>query len=184
MNRPCLPLWVALLLIVVAVASCDDDDESSANAIVFTREDGSTVQFPDARTFVWCGPWEADIVPTPTLHVQLVGASRLQGGGWKLEAVYGDFSPGDTLRFPNTFVWDQPDSAFIFLSDPPNELSTAQYEGPSGWIVFHRLPCSGEGEVAFDVDAVLASELADMPWVAMQGSFRHPVTGPPPWLEE
>lgn len=175
----------AALLLAVALTSCGDDDELIGNedALICKRENGSTVQFSSARIHVWCGPWEEDIVLAPTLHVLCIDPNDLHHARWELQAVYADFSPGDTLRFPNTFIWDHPDSAHVFLYDPPNELSTDR-ENASGWIVFHQIPCRGASEVEFDINAILASELSDMSWVSMQGSLRRAVTGSPPWIGE
>ncbi|MBM3316801.1 MAG: hypothetical protein FJY75_03010 [Candidatus Eisenbacteria bacterium] len=168
------------------VIGCGDDEPSRPDneqpSLLFTREDSSTIQFPaSARTWVWCGPWEEGEVPTPTLHILFLSLVDVGAPGWELRAVYDDSSPGDTLRFPNYYTWDQPDSAHIFLRDPPNELATDQ-EDAGGWIVFRQVPCPGGQEVEFDIDAVLGSELGGMPTVAVRGRFRHAVTQPPPWI--
>jgi len=173
----------ARVLILVLVSGCGDDEPNGTDqALVFTRENGSAIEFrPSADTYVWCGPWEEDNVMVPTLHVFHGDMYEADSPRWELQAVYGDFSPGDTLRFPNVFIWDAPDSAHVFISDPPNELTT-DLEGASGWIVVHKVPCLGADEVEFEIDVVLASELAEMPWVSMRGHFRHAVTERPPWI--
>jgi hypothetical protein len=87
--------------------------------------DSSTIQFtPTAQAYVWCGAWEEDNVLTPTLHVWFGSLTAMESPGWDLKVVHGDFLPGDTPRFPNYFIRDHPDSAHIFLWDPPNELAT------------------------------------------------------------
>ena len=145
------------------------------NQLVFTREDGSGIVFsPIARTYVWCGPWEQYDVPDHALHIWF--GSSAPAGGWVLKAVVADINIGDTLLFPNYFIWDQPDSVHLFLYDPPNELATNTEES-SGFIVFHSLPCPEGGMVDFSIDAVLGSEYGDMPWVAVSGRFRAEKTG-------
>ncbi len=171
-----------LLLLALSIGCGDEESDDTTSPLVFTRENGSTVEFsPSAGTYVWCGPWEAGNVLTPTLHVFFGSMYESDDPRWELKAVYGDVSLGDTLRFPNTFIWDTPDSAHVFLFDPPNELAT-DLEDASGWIVFQEVPCLDAEEVEFEIDVVLRSETAGMPWVAMRGGFRHAVTGPPPWL--
>lgn len=166
--------WAPAIALVLILVGCGDDGTvkpsgGSNRPLVFTREDGSVVKFPaGAEAFVWCGPWEHDLVPVPSLHVWF--GNPEEPTGWVLEAVVDDIAIGDTLRFPNYFTWDQPDSVRLFLLDPPNELSTATEES-GGFIVFHRLPCPSGMIVDFSIDAVLGSELGDMPWVAVRGRF-------------
>jgi hypothetical protein len=175
----CLPALVLLLVL----ASCGDDNpgkpaDGISGPLVFTRENGSVVTFPTgAQAFVWCGDWEPEEVPVPSLHVWF--GSPTEPRGWWLRAVLADTQTGDSLFFPNEFVWDEPDSVDIFLADPPNELSTSTDES-SGFILFHRIPCRAGTSVEFSIDAVLGSELGDMPPVAVRGRFTAPVTGAPP----
>lgn len=181
--------WAPAIALVLTLAGCGDDGTVKPSGgtdrpLVFTREDGSAVKFPaGAEAFVWCGPWENDVVPVPSLHVWFGNPENPeQPTGWVLEAVAGDIEIGDTLRFPNYFIWNQPDSVRLSLMDPPNELTTATEES-SGFIVFHRLPCPGGMIVDFSIDAVIGSELSDMPWVAARGRFTAQVTGPPPGFQ-
>lgn len=176
----------SISLLLSLVIGCGNDDPARPRpdqlSLLFLRDDSSTIQFPaSARAWIWCGAWEEDAVPTPTLHVLFRSPVEVNTPGWELKAVCGGLTPGDTLRFPNTFVWDQPEGAHIFLYDPPTELATDQ-EYAGGWIVFHQVPCPGGEEVAFEIDGVLGSEFADMPTAAIRGRFSHPVTGPPPWI--
>jgi hypothetical protein len=172
-------------LIVLFLVSCGDDGTGKPSgepngSLVFAREDGSVVEFPaTAKAYVWCGPWESELVPVPSLHVWFGTASPGQPG-WVLRAVVGDVELGEPLSFPNYFVWDQPDSVLMFLLDPPNELATDTEES-SGSIVFYRLPCPGGMDVDFSIDAVLGSEYGDGPSVAVRGRFEAQVTGRPPW---
>lgn len=175
-------IGMLLMISVFMLVGCGDDAVKPSGGtnepIVFTREDGSEVEFSTAaKAFVWCGPWEHDQVPVPSLHVWF--GSPDPPGGWVLRAVVGDIEIGDTLCFPNYFIWDQPDSVHIFLLDSPNELATNTEES-GGFIIFHRLPCPGGTTVEFSVDAVLGSEYGDMPPVTMRGRFTAQVTGPLP----
>lgn len=146
--------------------------------LIFTREDGSRVNFPiSAQAYVWCGPWETGSVPEPSLHVWFGSAAGLSG--WMLKAVVSDIEPGDTMRFPNDFIWNEPDSVHMFLLDPPNELAT-DMEDSGGFIVFHSLPCPDGMIVDFSIDAVLGSEIGGMPPVAVRGRFKSEITGPLP----
>jgi hypothetical protein len=90
---------------------------------------------------------------------------------FQLRAVVGDVHIGQPIAFPNTFLWDQPKGADVFVLDPPNELSTRSSDS-SGSITFQELSCSPGGEVRFTVDAVIGSELGDAPSMAMRGGFR------------
>jgi hypothetical protein len=163
---------------------CGDDGtgqppKGSSAQLEFTREDGSAVEFSgDAELYVWCGAWEPDVVPVPSLHVWFGSTSEV-GPTWRLSAVVGDIGIGDTLFFPNYFIWDQPDSVLLGLFDPPNELAT-DTEGSSGTIVFERIPCLDGDVVEFSIDAVIGSEYGDMPWVAVSGHFVARVTSPFP----
>lgn len=175
----------ALIAVLPIFVACSDDDgpsgpSSDTEIPLFIRADSSHVAFdPSARGYVWCGPWEEGVVDVAALHI-FYGSIDGVHPGWTLRAAYEDFSAGDTLRFPSTFIWNEPDSAFAFLFDPPNELSSSEEEA-SGYVVFLRIPCNGDGPVELDMDAVLGSELAGLPSVSIRGTFRHAVTGPPPW---
>ena len=176
----------SIAMVLTLAVDCGDDKPSgppveNQEPLVFTRENSSRIQFPStAQTYVWCGPWEEDDIPTPALHVWFGSLTATDSPGWELKGVHGDFSPGDTLRFPEYFIWDHPDSVHIFLWDPPNELAT-DTEDASGYIVFRHVPCAGENYVEFDIDAVLGSELGGMPTVTVRGRYKHSVTGAPPW---
>jgi hypothetical protein len=179
-RRVCA-ICVAVIGLTFLVCGCGDDGTGkpsggTSGALAFTREDGTEVEFPaTAEAFVWCGAWEPDAVPVPSLHVWF-GTSSPEQPGWWLRAVIGDIEIGEPLAFPNYLVWDQPDSVHIFLFDPPNELATDTEES-SGYIVFHRLPCQGGTDVAFSIDAVLGSEYGDTASVAVRGHFTAQVKG-------
>lgn len=186
MRLACPPLALVSVLLLPPLG-CGDDGSSQPSddirgPLVFTREDSSEVEFPDgAESFVWCGPWEPDLIPVPSLHVWF-GVPGLPGY-WSLRAVLSDIVLGDSLRFPNTFIWDEPDSVAIFLFDPPNELA-ADTEESSGFVVFNRIPCLAGAMLDFSIDAVLGSEYGDMPTVAVRGRFIAPITGAPPGWED
>lgn len=182
--RPPLVLASVLLL---PLLGCGDDGSSKpsdgiSGPLVFTRADSSEVEFPDgAEAFVWCGPWELDLVPVPSLHVWF-GVPG-QPGYWLLRAVLGDIALGDSLRFPIYFVWDEPERVALYLLDLPNELATDTDES-SGFIVFNRIPCQAGSKIDFTIDAVLGSEYGDMPTVTVRGRFIAPITGAPPGWED
>jgi hypothetical protein len=171
-------------IICLMLAGCGDDKgtgpgNGSDYGLVFTRADSSRVIFPpSSATYIWCGEWEPGEVPVPALHVLVVMPAPAQGHWW-LRAVVSDIHTGQPLPFPNDFIWDSPDSVHIFLWDDPNELAT-DTDDSGGTITFHRIPCPNGGTVDFSVDAVLGSELGDMPAVKMSGRFTGQVTAPPP----
>jgi hypothetical protein len=177
-------IWAPVMALAFMLAGCGDDDTVNppggiSGPLVFTREDGSEVKFPAAaEAYVWYGPWEQDGAPTLSLHVWFGSPGEFVG--WELRAVVGDIEAGDTLPFPNYFVWDQPDGVLLFLLDPPNELATNTEES-GGFIVFHRLPYPSGKTVDFSIDAVMGSEYGDMPPVSVRGRFTARVTGPPPF---
>lgn len=170
---------------VLMTSGCGDDnsvkpDDHPLNTLVFKRADNSTITFPArARAYVWCGPWEEDYALAPTIHV-LYAAPEDSTAYWYLQAVLADVVLGDTLRFPNTYISDQPDSASLFILDAPNELSTAEEES-SGYLVFESLPCGKTNLVEFNIDAVVGSEYGDMTPASVKGQFRASATGEPSW---
>lgn len=172
---------IALCLTIVLASSlitgCGDDDGTACtacgpeNSLVFTRADESVIQFPPSVTpYIWCGDWEPGTVEVPALHIWFKTANP-EDPGWSLRAVVADIELGEPLSFPITFVWDQPEGVHMFLNDSPNELAT-DTEDASGTITFHKLPCPAGTTVEFSIDAVLGSELAEMPPVAVTGSFK------------
>jgi len=181
LNPKCFAYMSCAILLISSIAylGCDDKTTNTTNNVdnrlVLMRENGSEIEFGEnATAYVWCGEWESEVVQDYSLHVWF--GSLGSSGGWVLKAVVADLTIGDTLRFPNHFIWDHPDSVHIFLYDPPNELATNTEES-SGYIVFHSLPCPGGGNVDFTIDAVLGSEYGDMPWVSILGRFTAEETG-------
>lgn len=159
-------LLAGALLVAAACGSSEPAGPSAAeNDLVFERADGTAITFSD-ETHVWCGPWETGEVPVQSVHVLVGGAPT----GWKLTAVRADVMVGQPVTLPNTFIWDDPDGADMFILDPPNELST-QSDDSSGSITFTELDCSAGGTVAFTIDAIVGSEFGDLPSVSVAGSF-------------
>jgi hypothetical protein len=157
---------------------CQEDTE----ALVFRRGDGSAISFaPDTQTYVWCGDWEPGSVSEPALHI-LVASSVADTPYWNLRLVLADATVGDTLFIPNQFVWNLPDSLDFYLFDPPNEVSSQQIES-SGFLVLQQLGCDPGQTVEFNIDAVLASEIAEQPPVKVQGRFLGSINGAPPSKE-
>jgi len=183
-NVTAAALRRAILCTVVAVApGCGDDAPTDGgaggNTLTFTRQNSTTVAFAGgAVRYVWCGEWESGLVPAQTVHVW-VGGPSAGNPYWYLQAVIADVTIGQPLTFPNSFVWDQPTEAHVFLSDPTNELSTAE-SGASGSVTFEALNCTTGQPVRFSANAVLGSEVGG-PTVTMSGTFEATVGAPPPW---
>ena len=162
---------------VLFTAGCGSSEPAGPsgthNDLVFERENGSVITFADETT-VWCGAWETGEVPVASVHVLVGGVPS----GWKVTAVRADVVIGEPIAFPNTFIWDDPRGADMFILDPPNELST-QSSDSSGRITFTELDCSIGGTVAFTIDAIVGSEFGDLPPVSVAGSFSGRVGQPP-----
>jgi hypothetical protein len=168
------------LISTILLSSCDGGKSPSdhgkplfvENNIVFEREDGSIVTF-DTSTFIWCGPWEAGTIPIETIHI-MSGVNQLgqiPKSAWMLKAVIGDVVTGKEISFPNSFVWDQPRGAELFVYDQPNELSTHEEES-SGSLIFQKMRCAGLTEVTFSIDAVIGSEFHDGEKLKVSGTFK------------
>lgn len=169
------PVAGVALAVCISLCCCDDEngtgpEYTAQNTLVFTREDMSVIDFPPTTvTYIWCGDWEPGEVAVPALHVW-VGTPGAVEPHWLLRAVVRDVTLGEPLSFPNYFVWNQPDSAHIFVFDPPNELATNTEES-RGTITFHKLPCPVPGWIDFSIDAVVGSEYGDMPSISVRGRF-------------
>lgn len=162
--------YVTLIITLAAgsLAACGNDNGlgpgDTRDSLIFERADGTRIEF-GGTTRVWCGPWEPGEVPAQSIHV-VSGSSRR---GWSLTAVVDDIAVGQPLTFPNTFIWNEPRGADLFVLDPPNEASTQSSES-SGQIVFQALNCRA-GLVGFTIDAVVGSEFGNGPPVRVRGSF-------------
>jgi hypothetical protein len=172
----------AARIVVVACAAlvlaCDpsdpvDPDVPQTNNIEISRADGSGIVFAPS-VWAWCGPWEPGEISEPTVHV-LVGS---QTSRWEFRVVRRDVRIGESLSFPNSFIFDEPRGADMFVHDPPNELST-QIANSTGAVIIEHLDCSAGGGIRFTVEATLGSEFGDRPPVTVTGNFSSPWTGPP-----
>ena len=138
-----------------------------ANNLVFSRPDGSIVSFPP-EIRVWCGKWEQD-VPTPAIHLAVV-PPRESDDFWWLSAVVADVKRHPRVHFPDTFVWNKPTGAQIFVADGDNELSSAEEE-TQGRIVFQRVHCGNRAKIRFWIKAKLGSEFFNGQRLTVRGSF-------------
>jgi hypothetical protein len=160
-------LVIALAAVLAAPAAAHAAEVRVTNTLVFTRTDGSLVEYPfDVR--IWCGHWEPN-VPVRTLHVR-IGWSR-PTSRWSLSAVVGDVRRRPVVRLPRIFVWNEPKGALLFATDGQNELSSAEEEA-SGRIRFDRVRCGRRLAVRFRIRAVLGSEFFDGKPLSVRGSFR------------
>jgi hypothetical protein len=172
------PLMLAALL---ATAACGESNttgpgtnQANENTLVFTRADQSTIMFDaGAQLRVWCGPWEEGLIATPAVHVLFAGPGQTNRS-WKLTAVRADVRIGVPLVFPNSFIFDQPRNADLFILDEPNELSTSTSRS-NGSMVFQQLNCAPGGRVEFTIAAVVGSEFGNGPSVAAAGRVNAPV---------
>jgi hypothetical protein len=160
-----------LLLVIALLAFAVCPDASAAgltvtNTITVTRADGSAVPFAQ-NLRVWCGPWERD-VPRRSLHVR---AGSRATPFWQLDAVVADVRRDPIVRFPRSFVFDEPTGAQLFAVDGENEASSATDEA-SGRISFGKVRCGRRLAVRLRVRAVLGSEFFGGEALTMRGSFR------------
>jgi hypothetical protein len=147
------------------------------NNVVITRANQTPISFANnAKLSVWCGAWEPG-VPTPSVHIRYGGPSSTDPY-WYVRAVVADLGSNQAFPFPNTFIFDQPDLADIFVFDPPNELST-QTKASSGTISFQEVNCASGGFVQFVVSTIIGSEFGGGPTVTAIGTFRGAVGQPP-----
>ncbi len=163
-----LGLLIGLLISLLLLMATSD----ARAELVFKRPNGSTIQFKGAPR-AWCGPWEADVA-RPSIHVALRNARR----GWELSAVRRDVQIGQSIEFPNDFVWNKPRGAQLFAFDAPIEASTAEEES-SGSMVFSHLSCQLGGVVEFSIEAVLGSELFNGKSAQVSGTYRGHVSKRP-----
>ena len=159
-------LSVVALLAFFAWPGVSAADLRVTSTVAFTRADGSAVGFAQ-NLRVWCGPWERD-VPRRTLHIR---AGARAGPRWQLNAVVADVRRRPVVRFPHSFVFDEPTGAQLFAVVGDNEVSSSEEEA-SGRISFGRVRCGRRLAVRFRVRAVLGSELFGGEALTMRGSFR------------
>ena len=155
-------LLVALSLAVAAAPAAGAirvDDR-----LAFARTDGVPLAFPP-RLRVFCGPWERG-VPARSIHVWIGG----RHGRWQLDAVLADVRRHPVVRLPNTFVFDAPRGAQLFVGIGGIEASSAEEEA-RGRIVFERARCGPRPRIRVRVDALLGSEFFDGEPVVVTGTF-------------
>ena len=157
-----------LLAALLAAAACPEiaaAELTVSNTVALTRADGTVVPVAP-RLRVWCGPWERD-VPRRTLHV-IAGA---RAAFWRLDAVVADVRRQPVVRFPHSFVFDEPTGAQLFAVDGDAENSSSEEEA-GGRITFSRVRCGRRLAVRFRVDAVLGSESFQGGALELHGAFR------------
>lgn len=161
-----------VLLIAGVLTACGDPvaPPRTEYALSFVPVGGLPLPFQLGRTTlsVTCGPWEAGIVPVPAIHVRLTTPLGVRGG-WHLRAVRADVQIGVPLSFPDSFLFDRPEGADLFVTNGSAEWSS-QLGGSTGSVTFESLDCDGNG-VDLRIDAVLEDELGGMP-LAVSGSLR------------
>jgi hypothetical protein len=175
-----LPLvLLASLLLSAAFASPARAPKPPLNTLVFTRHDGSTFTFANAK--VSCGKSRnggnrkaifVDSLPSP------YEGSATDVPYFFLEGVLRDVAPRGKVRFPHSASFGHPSGAemFVFDRDDPaamagNELSSDQEES-SGSIIFHKARCKPRARIAFTIDAKLGSEYYDLQELRVEGYFR------------
>ncbi len=150
---------------------------AATNALVFTRDDGSTINFPGGQAWVWCAPYDEGNVSAPALHIVFFKAGAPIG--WLLQVVLADLETGTPLTFPNIWTWPNPKGATFFVLDSPNEASSGEIDS-AGEIVFAETGCQEGDTVTFVAnDVVLGSEFGDGTPVFVSGTFSATVTGKP-----
>ena len=171
--------FVPLMLAIMLATACGDSstgpgpNQTNENTLVFTRADQSRLVFdPGSQLRVWCGPWEEGLIATPAVHLVFSGPGQ-SDRFWMLTAVRADVQIGVPLTFPNTFLFDQPRNADLFILDEPNELSTSE-SSSGGTIVFQQLNCGPAGRVEFTIAATVGSEVGGPP-VSVAGRVNAPV---------
>jgi hypothetical protein len=184
-------LRLAAVVVVMVAAGCggevggEDGEQRESVDIRFTREDGSSANFPqDVRA--WCGPFDEDNADVEGVHV-LAGVLPPEQGSaepfWFVRAVRADIERDPETRLPNDFVYTEPRGAAFFALDAAehrhNELSSAS-ERSAGAFVVELSGCErGDTvEVRFD-DVTLGSEFGDQPSITVDGSTVVHVGDPP-----
>jgi hypothetical protein len=113
-----------------------------------------------------CGPWSAE-ANEQSIHVRVGTRSR----HWELSAVLADINERPTVRFPHSFVFDEPEGAQLFAATPLHEVSSAEEEA-RGRITFTKARCGERMRLAFSIDAKLGSEYSDGRALRVKGTFR------------
>lgn len=189
MIRSLFPLGSLSLLALALACGGEGGDDNPAgpsdgglvDSIEVFRSDGSKVNLVDGAV-CWCGDWEEETVPVPTIHVNAgIDLSRPwdADGGLTIQAVIADVTLGDTLSVANDFDWDEPEGVLVFLKEDVFDPSSPEYaswvENSSGTIVFEKLECGPGGVVRFSIDAVIGLEADGSDSVSVRGVYEAPV---------
>ena len=149
-----LPVRLSLALTAPAAAAQRVSD----------HRDWKGAGFPGKIT-LRCGAWSKE-ASEQSIHVRVGNRSR----HWELSAVLADVNAKPTIRFPHSFVFDQPEGAQLFAATPLHEVSSAEEEA-RGKITFTRASCGTPLGLAFRIDAKLGSELSDGRSLRVKGTF-------------
>jgi hypothetical protein len=152
-----------LALIVALTSACSfgdekrGDEQTTANALRVTRDDGSTVEFPE-RLRAWCGRYDVD---NPAEAVWVLGGELPDSDNpppfWIFSRRIADLERSSTVELPH-----RDGHATLFVLDPKlrYELSTIE-EHASGKVVVEEWGCEKGDVVRLRVDARLQSEIHD-----------------------
>lgn len=163
--------WPAAAIVACVLAA----PATAQGALRFELVDGTPLSF--AKPYVWCGHWSSD-VRVPALRI--AGFSSDRKGWWFLSVVRGQIKLGRKHRFPNSFVWNRPKGAQLFVAPEPDGIeANSDLHNSSGWVRYRKIACKRGGKVVVDVNAVLANELGGERIVRVTGTLRAKVTKAP-----
>jgi hypothetical protein len=152
----------AAVAVLALGAGCDDESDVAVDTLVFTRDDGSTLEI-DGPLGIECGALNPE--SPPTLRVTV--GERKQPH-WVVEATLEDLKRTSTFAFPGDDAAGYP-VVFVFdAARRANELSSSVEEA-RGWLRFRKADC--ETGVDFQIRAHLGSEYSDLPGVDVRGRF-------------
>jgi hypothetical protein len=162
-SKPVRMRSAGLALIVALTSACSlgdkerGDEQTTANALRVTRDDGSTVEFPE-RLRAWCGRYDVD---NPAEAVWVLGGELPDSDNplpfWIFSRRLADIERSSTVELPH-----RDGHATLFVLDPKlrYELSTIE-EHASGEVVVEEWGCEKGDVVRLRVDARLQSEIHD-----------------------
>lgn len=175
--------WVLTAVLLVAASGCGGSAGGEAGDLEFTREDGTTAQFPESVR-AWCAPFDEDNPDVEAVHV-LAGElpqSEPPEAYWWVLAARSDVELGPTT-LPNDFVHTEPRGAVLFVLDDAehrkNEMSSATEES-AGTIGVELDGCEAGDtvRVTFE-DVTLGSEYSDLPTMSVAGTTEAEIGSPP-----
>jgi hypothetical protein len=186
--------WLTRTTIILGLAmlasSCDDETPTSGssgpglgpfiyeNSLSFSY-DKIGINFTD-EYYCFCDNWEDQVrVKTLKLFAGFDSREPIQEWSyWSLKVVLNDVSSGDTLQFPITIRWDQPEDLELFIYENPGEYSSQESE-TRGFIVIKRLSCGSDGGIEFYIESTIDSEFHNGGTVKVVGTFTAPLLTPP-----